>query len=331
MDLISQTSFKHPLFLFLILLVPLAYWYRPKIPTVKMSDLSLVRQVPSGFWAKIRPLLWLLRGVTVVLVILALARPQILDSQRQMSAEGIDIFIVLDISGSMLAEDFEPDNRLKVAKSVINDFLKDRRGDRIGLIVFAGQTLTICPLTFDYHVVTDILKSIEVGMIEDGTAIGSAIINTVNRLRDSTTDSKIAILLTDGENNAGQIAPQMAAGVAQTFGIRIYTIGMGKKGGARIPYNDPIFGKQYRKVRVHVDEESLQQIAKITSAVYFRATDSAKLESIYQEINQMETTRMETTHLQHYRETAGVFLLPTAIVLLLLEIVLSQTKLRRLP
>ncbi len=331
MTLLSQISFKNPLFLFLILLIPLVYWIRPKKPTVIISDLNLTKEIPIGFWAKARPLLSLLRGIIVLLLIIALARPQLIDSQSKTSKEGIDVFIILDISGSMMAEDFKPKNRLTVAKSVINDFLKNRKEDRIGLIVFAGQALTICPLTFDYHAVGEILKTIKVGMIEDGTAIGSAIAITVNRLRDSTTSSKIAILLTDGENNAGEISPQMAAEMAKLFGIRIYTIGMGKEGGAKIPYNDPIFGKQYREIRVHVDEETLEEIAQTTSGTYFRATDTAKLESIYEEINRMETTQIATTHFQNYREISIDFLLPIAIVLLLLEILLSQTKLRTLP
>jgi len=331
MGFLLQTTFKHPLFLLLLLLLPIAYFLRPRMPTVSISGLRQIGQVPVGFWAKVRPVLWGLRWATIILVILALARPQTVDSHGRTSTEGIDIFLVLDISGSMLAEDFKPNNRLQVAKSVIQDFLKNRQNDRIGMVVFSGQSLTICPLTFDYQMVADTLKSVKIGIIEDGTAIGDAVVNAVNRLRNSEARSKIAILLTDGENNAGQIDPQTAAEAAKALGIRIYTIGMGKEGGARIPYNDPIFGKQYRRIRVHVDEETLRQIADKTGASYFRATDAAKLEAIYREIDQLETTRIETAHFQRYRELSGDFLLPIALGLLFLEMVLSQTKFRKLP
>ena len=163
MGFLLQTTFKHPLFLLLLLLLPIAYFLRPRLPTVSISDLRRISQVPVGFWAKVRPVLWGLRWATIILVILALARPQAVDSQGRTSTEGIDIFLVLDISGSMLAEDFKPNNRLQVAKSVIQDFLKDRQNDRIGMVVFSGQSLTICPLTFDYQMVSDTLKSVKIG------------------------------------------------------------------------------------------------------------------------------------------------------------------------
>lgn len=322
----------HPGFLILLLLLPCLLWYLGKKDSgrIRFSDLSIGRQLVPSFWVKSLPFLTFARFLVVVLMIFALARPQSSHSREQITSEGIDILLILDISGSMRAEDFKPDNRLHAAKAVIHDFLDNRKNDRIGLVVFAGESFTQCPLTLDYRVLGDLLLNVEIGMLEDGTAIGDALANATNRLRHSTTKSKIAILLTDGENNAGTIDPLIAAQAAKALNIKVYTIGMGKEEGAFIPYHDPIFGLQYSRTRTYVDEETLKEIAEITEGRYFRATDNRKLSEIYEEINQLETTKIEVTEYIRYKELAAYPLL-LATLLLILEIVLSNTRLRKIP
>ena len=322
----------HPGFLCLLLILPCLLWYLSKKDNgrIRFSDLSISRQIAPSFWVKCLPVLNFLRFLVIVLMIFALARPQSSHSRQQIISEGIDILLILDISGSMRAEDFEPDNRLHAAKAVIHDFLDDRKNDRIGLVVFAGESFTQCPLTLDYQILGNLLLNVEIGMLEDGTAIGNALANATNRLRHSTANSKIAILLTDGENNAGNIDPLTAAQAAKALDIKVYTIGMGKEGGAFVPYRDPIFGLQYSPNRTYVDEETLIQIAEITDGRYFRATNNQKLSEIYQEINQLETTKIEVTEYTRYKELAAYPLL-LATLLLMLEIVLSNTRLRKIP
>lgn len=322
----------HPGFLILLLLLPFLLWYLGQKDSgrIRFSDLGIGRQLVPSFWVKSLPFLTFARFLVVVLMIFALARPQSSHSREQITSEGIDILLILDISGSMRAEDFKPDNRLHAAKAVIHDFLDDRKNDRIGLVVFAGESFTQCPLTLDYRVLGDLLLNVEIGMLEDGTAIGDALANATNRLRHSTTKSKIAILLTDGENNAGAVDPLIAAQAAKALNIKVYSIGMGKEEGAFIPYHDPIFGLQYSRTRTYVDEETLKQIAEITEARYFRATDNRKLSEIYEEINQLETTKIEVTEYIRYKELAAYPLL-LATLLLTLEIVLSNTRLRKIP
>ncbi len=323
---------SHPGFLVLLLLLPFVVWHlrQQKIACVRFSDLSISRQIAPSFWTRCFPVLSFVRFLVIALMLFALARPQSSQSREQITSEGIDILLILDISGSMRAEDFKPNNRLQAAKAVIRDFLRDRKNDRIGLVVFAGESFTQCPLTLDYDVLADLLRDVEIGMLEDGTAIGDALANATNRLRHSTTKSKIAILLTDGENNAGNIDPLTTAQAARALDIKVYTIGMGKEGGAPIPYHDPIFGKQYSHIRTYVDEETLKQIAEITDGLYFRATDKQKLAEIYKEINRLETTKIEATEYIRYKELVAYLLFP-ATLLLMLEIVLSNTRLRKIP
>ncbi len=322
----------HPGFLCLLLLLPFLLWYLSKKNSgrIRFSDLSISRQIAPSFWVKCLPVLNLVRFLVIVLMICALARPQSSHSRQQITSEGIDILLILDISGSMRAEDFKPDSRLHAAKAVIHEFLDDRKNDRIGLVVFAGESFTQCPLTLDYQVLGNLILNVEIGMLEDGTAIGDALANATNRLRHSTAKSKIAILLTDGENNAGTIDPLTAAQAAKALSVKVYTIGMGKEGGAFIPYHDPIFGLQYSPNRTYVDEETLKQIAEITDGRYFRATDNQKLSEIYQEINQLETTKIEVTEYTRYKELAAYPLI-LATLLLILEIILSNTRLRKIP
>jgi Ca-activated chloride channel family protein len=234
----------------------------------------------------------------------------------------------LDISGSMLAEDFKP-NRLEAAKEVIDKFIQGRKNDRIGLVIFARESFTQCPLTIDYSVLRELLKQIKSGMLEDGTAIGIAIANGVNRLKDSKSKSKIMILLTDGVNNAGEIDPITAAQIAKDYGIRIYTVGVGTRGKAPYPFMTP-FGKQYQMVPVEIDENTLQQIAQITGGKYFRATDNRKLAEIYRAIDKMEKTRIRVTSYRHASEKFYSYA-AIGLLFLLIEILLSNTYLKSLP
>ena len=286
------------------------------------------------FSIKALPILKVVRFIVITLLIVTLARPQLSQSREHRFAEGIDILLVLDISESMRAEDFEGMNRIQTAKSVINAMLQKRlthrENDRIGLVVFAGESFTLCPLTLDYQVLAELLGDVKIGQLEDGTAIGDALATATQRLRASESKTKIVILLTDGENNAGSINPGTAASLAQSFGIKIYTIGMGKEGGARIPYADMTFGKRYREVLTYLDEDTLKQIAQTTKGRYFRAIDPQSLKQIYAEIDRFEKTEFKTVNTVAYKELATYFLIP-AVLLLGIEILLSNTVLRKIP
>jgi Ca-activated chloride channel family protein len=262
-------------------------------------------------------------------IIIALARPQSGLRGEEIKTEGIDIMLALDVSSSMLAEDIEP-NRVEAAKAVAADFVQGRRNDRIGLIVFSGKAYTQCPLTLDYGVLLELFDEMKVGMIEDGTAVGMGLGLAVNRLRDSDAESKVIILLTDGRNNRGEIDPKTAAQLAASYDVRVYTIGAGKHGTARYPVDDPFLGRRYVQMRVDVDEEMLQEVAKLTGGHYFRATDRASLESIYEEIDELEKTEIEVTEFTTYSELFH-FPLGFAIVVLLLEVIGVNTRFRKLP
>jgi len=329
--------FAQPLFLILLVIVPaMIYWYvqrhrsRTSSSTLRYSNIGVFKASKSSTLKKLRHSLFVFRLLAVILIIIALARPQSGQKESKIETEGVDIILAMDISSSMLAEDFKPKNRLEAAKVVAADFVKGRANDRIGLVVFAAQSFTQCPLTLDYGIVLRFLQEIKIGMIDDGTAIGMAIGNCVNRLKDSKAKSKVVILLTDGRNNRGELDPATAAKVAKTFGVRIYTIGAGKRGEALYPVDDPLFGKRYVRVPVQIDEELLRQVANITGGKYFRATDKESLEQIYKEIGDMEKTKIEVTEYTRYSELFLPYLL-AAIVLLLLEIVLANTKFRKIP
>ena len=299
------------------------------------SDLTLVSQLEKSFWVKYRFVLVTSRLLIILLIIIAIARPQTGRGFEEISTEGIDIMLILDASGSMRAEDFKPQNRLQAAKEVVKEFLRGRKNDRIGLIFFAGKSYTQCPLTLDYNILEELLDYVEVGIIEDGTAIGLAIANTVDRLKNAKAKNKVAVLLTDGENNRWEIAPVAAARAAAAMNIRIYTIGIGSvDGGVPIPV-DKVFGKDYIRVDgelvlTKLDEDTLRQIANETGGRYFRATDEKKLSEIYKEISQLETTKLKVKKYIRHNELAAHFLLPAAI-LLLLEIILANTRFRKIP
>ena len=330
-----------PFFLILLIVVPLLIialqWLRRAaiVPVVRFSDFrhgfaAGTPQMRQTLSVKALPILRVVRFVILSLLILTLARPQLSQSRVHKSAEGIDILLALDISESMRAADFEGINRIQTAKSVVNDFLTYRENDRIGLVVFSGESFTLCPLTLDYPVVAELLRDVEIGQLQDGTAIGDALATAIYRLRVSASKTKIVILLTDGENNAGTINPGTAVSLAKSFGIKVYTIGMGKEGGARIPYPDTTFGKRYREVLTYLDEDTLKQIANGTGGRYFRATDTPALRQIYREIDKFEKTKFETIRSTAHEELAVYFLIP-AVLLLGIEILLGNTLLRKVP
>jgi len=322
----DRISFAHPwVFLFLIIIPVLVFWYikrQNKVnASVSFSDLGALRGIPSTWRIRWRHLLFVLRMVVTALLIVALARPQSSTSRQDVTVEGIDIVTALDISSSMLAEDFTP-NRLEAAKSVAEEFINGRPGDRIGLVVFAGEAFTQCPLTTDHAVLQSLFEKIKSGLIEDGTAIGDGLATAVNRLQESEAVSKVIILLTDGENNRGNIDPIMAAEIAKTFGIRVYTIGVGSEGMAPYPVNTP-FGKQYQNMEVKIDEKLLNQMAETTGGRYFRATDNQSLKEIYSEIDKMEKSRIDVTEFRKKHEEFLLFAL-LAMIFLIIEFGLRQ-------
>ena len=275
-----------------------------------------------------RHILFALEVLAVVFLVFALSRPRSSNNWQTYTSEGIDIVLALDISSSMLARDFTPD-RLEAAKEVATKFILERPQDKIGLVIFAGESFTQCPLTTDQAVLVNLLREVKSGVIEDGTAIGLGLANAVNRLKDSPAKSKVVILLTDGVNNRGAIAPATAAELAKTYGIRVYTIGVGTYGEAPYPVQTP-FGTQLQKVPVEIDEEGLQQIAALTGGKYFRATDNNKLKQIYQEIDQLEKSKIEVKHFSKKNEQYFIFGL-VGMCLLVLQVLLRYTLLRKIP
>jgi Ca-activated chloride channel homolog len=326
-------TFANPEFFVLLAIVPVViYWYiryqRKQYVELQVSTVEIFHTVPRTWRQRFRHLLFVLRLFAFIFLVIALARPQSSSRGENVSTEGIDIVLVTDISGSMLAEDFRP-NRIEAAKKVATDFIEGRLNDRIGLVVFSGESFTQCPLTLDHSVVKNLLKEIKSGMIEDGTAIGMGLATAVSRLKESKAKSRVIILLTDGVNNRGFIDPLTAAGIAQSFGIRVYTIGVGTIGMAPYPVQTP-FGTQYQNVPVEIDETLLQKIADQTGGKYFRATDNRKLKAIYDEIDRLEKTKIEVTQFKRHKEefySAAMF----AGILLLLELALAQTVFRKIP
>lgn len=322
----SHIVFDNPkAFLLLLLLLPLIFWYIKKwhstTAAIQVSDVKRLAGVSTGGKVWLRHLAFALQMLAIVLIIIALARPQSTNRWKNISSEGIDIVITLDISGSMLAADFKP-NRLEAAKDVGAEFIAGRPNDRIGLVVFAAESFTQCPLTTDHATLLNLMKNIKMGMIDDGTAIGMGLATAVNRLRNSKSPSKVIILLTDGVNNQGSIAPMTAAEIAKTFGIRVYTIGVGTRGMAPYPVQTP-FGTQYQDMEVEIDEPLLQQIAQLTGGKYFRATNNQKLREIYKEIDRMEKTRVEIKEYKKREEEYFKFGI-AALVFLLASLALRQ-------
>ncbi len=329
----KDITFAYPWLLYFLILVPaLPVWYwmkgKKKQPSITYSSLNVFKDIPPSWREKFRHVPVILRTLAIFLLIVALARPQSFNSGENIYTEGIDIAMVLDISSSMLAEDLKP-NRIEAAKNVIDNFIASRTSDRIGLVIFSRQAFTQCPLTIDYGVLRNLLSQVKTGMVEDGTAIGNAIADGVNRLKDSKAKSRIIILLTDGMNNAGEIDPLTAAQIAKTFGIRIYTVGVGTRGEAPYPVQTP-FGTRYQMIPADIDEGMLQQIADITGGAYFRATDTKTLQEIYNKIDKLEKTKVEITS---YRQAKELFYnwLGAGLFLIFLEVGLSKTIFRKVP
>jgi len=327
--------FAIPLLLGLLVLIPvILYLYfvkrKGRQTPIRFSDTRLLEGVKPTARIHQRHVVILLRVLALALIIVAAARPQSGTVVHEVTAEGIDIMLVLDTSTSMKAEDFKPHNRLAVAKDVIKDFVAGRSNDRIGLVVFAKQAFTQCPLTLDYGVLANFLDAVDFGLLEDGTAIGLAIATGVNRLRESDAESKIMILLTDGINNAGFPDPIPAAEIAKTLDVKIYAVGVGKPGKAPYPVEDPIFGKRYRYLPEQIDEGMLKQIAEMTGGLYFRAKTPEMLAEIYDQISALEKTEIQSQQYTRYHELFSFFALG-GLGIFLLELVLTHTRFRRIP
>ncbi len=326
-------TFNNPEYLWLLLFVlPATFWYIYKQyiqdATLQMSSVKPFETMPKTNKKYLFHLLFIIRLLVISLLIIVIARPQSSNKFQSSTTEGIDIIIALDMSGTMLAEDLKP-NRVEAAKEVGVEFISGRATDNIGLVVFAGESYTQCPLTNDHASLINLFKDVEYGMIEDGTAIGLGLANSVNRLKDSKAKSKVVILLTDGTNNTGAVAPETAAEIAKSFGIRVYTVGVGTEGMAPYPFKTPM-GTRYQNVPVEIDEEVLKSIAQTTGGSYFRATDNTKLRSIYTEIDKMEKTKLNVNEYSRKSEEYFPYLI-AAIILLMSEMLLRNTVLRRLP
>lgn len=326
--------FAHPYyFLLLLLLIPMIGWYiwklRKSQASMRLSSSSGFDKAPNTIKVYLRHLPFVLRLTALVFLIIALARPQTTDKWNTSTTEGIDIMLTLDISSSMLAQDLRP-NRIEAAKDVAASFINGRPTDNIGLVVFAGESFTQCPLTTDHTILLNLLKDVHVGMIEDQTAIGHGLATAVSRLKDSQAKSKVIILLTDGTNNRGEIAPVTAAEIAKAFGIRVYTIAVGTIGEAPYPHQLPGGGTRMGTTRVEIDEKTLTQIAQITGGLYFRATNNKALKDIYDEIDQMEKTKMSVQEYSQKHEEFGFYAL-LGLLFLLLELLLRYTLLKNIP
>lgn len=326
-------QFADGAYLWLLVAIPLTaayvWWRRHRLTTeLRFSSLQPLNAGPRSIRERLVRMPLILRFLGVAALIIGLARPQNVSSRENISTEGIDIVLVLDISGSMLAEDFSP-NRLVAAKQVAGEFIGGRTNDRIGLVVFSGESFTQCPLTTDYGVLQGLLSEIKNGMIEDGTAIGLALANGVGRLKESQAKSKVMILLTDGVNNRGEIDPITAARLAATYGIKVYTVGVGAQGMAPFPQQTP-FGIRRIMQPVDLDEKTLKSIASMTGGSYYRATDNRALRAIYKEIDELERTKIEVTAYKRVSDLFGNWLWLGA-ALIVLEMILSSTVLRKIP
>ncbi|MFZ7115828.1 MAG: vWA domain-containing protein [Bacteroidota bacterium] len=326
-------KFANPYFFLLFLLIPamIAFYFfylNKKRTQIQFPGFENFNGMHPSFRQRFHYLPFIIKLLAFSLAIVALARPQSSLSGRDIKTEGIDIMMALDISSSMLAEDLKP-NRIEAAKKVAEEFIDSRPNDRIGLVVFGGESFTQCPLTTDHSVLKNLFAGIQSGILADGTAIGEGLGTAVNRIRNSKAKSKVVILLTDGVNNVGSIAPETAGEIAKTFGIRVYTIGVGTRGMAPYPFKTP-FGIQYQNVEVQIDEPVLKKIATETDGKYFRATNTSKLKEIYSEIDKLEKTKIDVTEFHNYTEEFYPLALG-ALLLLVLDILLRFTLFKKLP
>ena len=329
----STVTFAKPeLFYLLLGLIPMIVWYvlrqKKSKPSIQISTLESLKKAPLTWKHSLRHVAFVLQLAVLALIITCLARPQSSDSWQNQTVEGIDIVIALDMSSSMLARDFQPD-RLGAAKSVAIEFISGRLFDRIGLVVFSAESFTQCPLTTDRAVLINLFQNLQPGLLEDGTAIGLGLANAVARLKDSEAKSKVVILLTDGENNRGEIAPITAAEIAKTFGVRVYTIGVGTVGTAPYPIQTP-FGVQIRDVEVKIDEKTLQEIANITDGKYFRATNNKTLIEVYKAIDLLERSKIENKEFSKKNEEYRKYAIG-ALVLALFAMILQFVVFRHIP
>jgi len=327
--------FHNPWWLLGLLILPYLGWdyvrrTQRRAASIRFPSLAVVKRLPKGWAYRARHVLFGLRVVALALLLIAMARPQLGEALEDVSTQGVDIMLVLDVSSSMKTMDFKPKNRLYVAKKVIEDFILGRKHDRVGLVVFSGRSYTQCPLTIDYNVLVQLLRQVEIGRVEDGTAIGTGLLNGTNRLRQSVAKSKVLILLTDGENNAGEVDPVTAAKAAAALGIKIYTIGVGKEGEQPMEVDDPFFGKRIVAVPTKIDEPMLKQIAALSGGKYYRAQDSKALNDIYQTIDKLEKTEIKTTSYMRYHEIFPPLAL-LALGLIVIEMLLTHTRFRKLP
>lgn len=326
-------TFEHPYYLLLLLLlIPIVVYYilrqHALTAEIRFSSLQAFGTVKKSYKHYLRHLPFVLHLLAITALVVALARPYNSDSWSNKTTEGIDIVMAVDISSSMLAEDLKP-NRLDAAKQVASQFVMQRPNDNVGLVVFASESFTQCPLTMNHGELVNLLRGVQCGMIEDGTAIGAGLATAVNRIKDSQAKSKVVILLTDGSNNRGQIAPVTAGEIAKSFGVRVYTIGVGSRGTAPYPFQTP-YGVQYRDVEVDIDENTLQQIADITGGSYFRATNTDALRHIYEEIDQLEKTKIQVNEYSKKEQLYHWFLL-AMLACLLCELLLRQTVFKSIP
>ncbi len=320
-------EFASPYFLFGLIVIPLLIiWYifncNKQQAYVSFSDTGFFNNLPKSWKSYARHLIFMLEIAALALFIVALARPQSSSKNQKVNIEGIDIVLAMDISSSMLAADLKPD-RLEAAKMVASDFVNGRPGDRMGLVVFSGETFTQVPLTTDHGMMLNMLRDMKCGMLEDGTAIGDGLASAISRLKDSEAISKVVILLTDGDNNAGSIDPNTAAEMAKLFGIRVYTIGAGTRGTAPYPTQTP-FGIQYRQVPVTINETLLQQIADTTGGKYYRAESKEKLQQIYDEIDKMERSKIEVNEFKRLHEEFYPLVI-AGLILLIISFLLKNT------
>ena len=328
--MLENITFANPKLLWGLLIVPaIIVWYvfrhKKQEAAVRFSDTSGFDTLPKSWKAYVRHILFAMKMAALALLIVAMARPQSTSQSQTSNIEGIDIILAQDISGSMLARDLKPD-RLEASKKVAADFVEGRPTDRMGLVVFAGESFTQVPLTTDHTVMQNMLKELKTGMIDDGTAIGDGLATAINRLKDSEAISKVIILLTDGLNNSGSVDPYTAADMAKIFGIRVYTIGVGSYGTAPFPVQT-MFGVQYQQMKVEIDEKLLTTIAVKSGGKYFRATSNQRLNEIYDEIDKLERSKIEVTEFRHLHEEFYP-LVAWAIALLLLEFILRKTVFR---
>ncbi len=331
--MINGITFAQPAFFWLLGLIPLIiffyfFYLRKKTSQITFSGFAVFIGLKQSFRLQMQSLPFILKILAFALAVAALARPQSTSSGQNVTTEGIDIILALDISSSMLAEDLKP-NRIEAAKKVADDFIDSRPNDRIGLVVFGGESFTQCPLTTDHSVLKNLFGGIQSGMLADGTAIGEGLATAVNRIRKSTAKSKVIILLTDGVNNIGAIAPETAGEIAKTFGIRVYTIGVGTRGMAPYPFKTP-FGIQYQNMEVQIDENILQQIASETDGKYFRATNSTKLKEIYDSIDKLEKTKIDVTEFRKHTEEFYPWAI-AALLLLIADLALRFTVFKSIP